>query len=202
MSAAGPVKTKLTAAKNTLVRVLSKVAGKPMIINDDATSCPAALRSILSNAPKDVPKFDLDGQSLYARLINVHDGDSQNLLILFANRVYKVHTRLIGLDTPEIRTKDLEEKKLAIRARNRVCEWAFPSLFQTDGDYTEKQITEILLKNPCIIFMRCEEDEKFGRVLVRLFKSDTDTESINDILVKEGYADVYMGDKKTRSWDH
>lgn len=148
----------------------------------------------------DVPRFDFDGQKFWVRLHSIHDGDTVGVVTEIDSKLYRMTTRLIGLDTPEIRTKDLNEKKLAIAARNRVANWALPEHFQVNGVYTEKEIKQLLAQNPVLLWMKCGETEKYGRITSELFADSSENSCINSILLKEGYGDAYEGGTKIRSW--
>lgn len=163
--------------------------------------CPSPLKEKLLACSPDVPRFDFAGQSFWVRLHSIHDGDTVCIVTEIDSKMYRMTTRLMGIDTPEIRTKDLNEKKLAIAARNRVASWALPEHFQVDGVYTEKEIKQVLAQNPVLLWMKCRETEKWGRTLAELFKDSEMTDCINYILIKEGYGDVYEGGRKARTWD-
>lgn len=59
-----------------------------------------------------------------AVITKVYDGDTLTAEIDLGFKMWakKVKLRLVGVDTPEIRTKDPDEKELAIKARDRVRE--------------------------------------------------------------------------------
>ena len=166
-------------------------------------SCPTDLRDRLANCPADVPVFNLAGQAMYARLLEIHDGDSPKLVIEVAGKLYKVMTRLVGVDTPEINSKDPKEKALAVRARNYVANWAMPDRFHEGGTYTEKDIKGALWRTAVIVYVKCGAQDKYGRLLAELYTScpsDERSESLNERLVEQGYGDSYDGGRKTRSW--
>ena len=90
--------------------------------------------------------------------------------------------RLAGIDTPESRTKDLVEKKWGLEAN----EFLKTKLQENRG--------QIIIKTE-----KPDSTEKFGRILGWLFLSES-TESINEIMINEGYAWSYMGDKKVKDF--
>lgn len=71
--------------------------------------------------------FDQDPDYIYdAKVIRVIDGDTIELLVdLGFGLHFKMKARLYGIDTPETRTKDLEEKKLGMRAKLKTRMWCF-----------------------------------------------------------------------------
>lgn len=162
--------------------------------------CPDALYSCLAACPRDVREYNLAGQQLWARVIEMHDADSLKVVIQVGGQLYKTMTRLQGIDAPEIRTKIDKEKALAVAARDRAAAWLLPERFHVGGAYTEKQLKETLWSVPVVVLLKCQEPDKYGRLLCTVHKS-ADGGSLNDLLVSEGFADAYDGGHKMRSWD-
>jgi len=120
----------------------------------------------------------------YVRKVeNVVDGDTIDVLIdlgfdiLFASRV-----RLAGIDTPESRTKDLAEKALGLEAK----------------DYLKKALKDA--KSVVIKTEKMNSSEKYGRILGWVYV-DGNTVSLNDMMINDGYAWVYLGDTKVKDFD-
>jgi micrococcal nuclease len=106
------------------------------------------------------------------KIVKVVDGDTVDALIDLGFHTY-VHKRirLYGLNTPECRTRDKEEKKRGLAAKKRVKE---------------------LLKSK-ELYVLSHGVGKFGRVLGELFDGES---NINDTLVNEGHAVKYFGGKR------
>lgn len=189
---------KIAAAKRVLSETVFKII--PSKSSSVSQHCPSDIFEKLCNLPDKVRKFDLDGSRMWVRLINAHDGDTMTVGFEFASQFYRTNVRLIGLDTPEIRSKDPNEKLLAVQARNRVLNWAAPALFEVDGMYEEKQVMEKLKQTPVVLFVECREGDKYGRPLVKVFKTSVATDSINDMLLQDNQADTYEGGTKLRTW--
>lgn len=109
------------------------------------------------------------------KLKKVVDGDTVDLYIDLGFDVhYFSRVRLAGINTPESRTRNLEEKKLGLAAKEYVEQW-----FEKNG-------------NECIIHTTKEQKGKYGRVLGSI--SDIKEESIlNNELVDIGLARLYDG---------
>jgi len=60
--------------------------------------------------------FSLRGYYV-AKCVDVYDGDTCTVIIKFKNTYYRINVRLNGIDTPEIRTKNSEEKEAALKAK-------------------------------------------------------------------------------------
>jgi micrococcal nuclease len=122
----------------------------------------------------------LENRNLHCKCIDVYDGDTVTLIIPFDNNNYKVKCRLLGVDTPEIRTKNKNEKKIGFEAR----------------DYLKSKILDK------IIWVKFGPWGKFGgRVIATLYMSENDTESINDHMIDKGYAYNYTGKNKKLDFD-
>lgn len=112
-------------------------------------------------------------------IIRVVDGDTVDVLIdLGFGITKKERVRIAGIDAPETRTKDLEEKRFGYEAKS----------------FLESYLTEDL------IIIKTEKEGKYGRILGWLYVNDLKT-SVNDLMIKEGYAWVYDGGKKTKNFD-
>ncbi len=159
-----------------------------------------ALRSRLERCPADVPKLSFAGQSFYSRLYEVYDGDTVKIIIEFTGKWYHISCRLVGIDTPEINSKHAVEKAKAVRARNRIAHWALPRRFAVDGVYTKKEVKHALAGECVIIFVKCHEQDKYGRCLVELFRDEHERRSLNQQLVDEGFACAYGGGTKVTDW--
>ena len=94
-------------------------------------------------------------------------------LILLFDILKKGRVRLYGVNTPESRTTNLEEKKMGLAAKEFTDQWL------TAANHKVK-IETIIDKN-----------EKYGRVLARVW--NTAGECLNDAIVASGLAREYFG---------
>jgi micrococcal nuclease len=110
-------------------------------------------------------------------LDRVIDGDTIDVDIDLGFNVVlsKRRVRLMGIDTPESRTRDLAEKKLGLEAKDRLIELCGEKL-------------QLLSHGT----------DKYGRVLG--VPHTINGEDICQILVDEGHAVPYFGGKKTKVW--
>ena len=105
-----------------------------------------------------------------AKLVRVVDGDTIDALIDLGFDVWvKKRIRLYGIDTPETRTRDLEEKKAGIAAEDRLIEL----MWENNNEF-------VLVSHGV---------GKYGRCLGELFIGSQ--ESVNQMLINEGHAVVY-----------
>jgi len=117
----------------------------------------------------------------------VLDGDTIDVTIDLGFDLYKKErVRIAGVDTPEKRTRDLEEKALGIDATN----WLKEKLTETiKGDDELTIRTE--LKGGV---------GKYGRLLGWLYVGD-DEFSLNEQMITEGYAWPYDGGTKQKNFE-
>ena len=117
----------------------------------------------------------------------VLDGDTIDVTIDLGFDLFKKErVRVAGVDTPEKRTRDLEEKALGIDATN----WLKKKLEDTiDGD--EELTIRTELKGGV---------GKYGRLLGWLYTGDSDV-SLNEQMIDEGYAWEYDGGTKQKNFE-
>ena len=115
------------------------------------------------------------------------DGDTIDVLIDLGFDLYKKErVRIAGVDTPEKRTRALEEKALGIDATN----WLKAKLTETiKGD--EELTIRTELKGGV---------GKYGRLLCWLYVGDS-TLSLNEQMITEGYAWSYDGGTKQKNFE-
>ena len=124
------------------------------------------------------------------RVIKVNrvvDGDTIDVTIDLGFDLYKKErVRIAGVDTPEKRTRNLEEKALGIDATNWLKEKLEGAI---DGDAD--------------LVIRTELDGgvgKYGRLLGWLYIGDGDL-SLNEEMITQGYAWPYDGGTKQKNFE-
>ena len=117
----------------------------------------------------------------------VLDGDTIDVTIDLGFDLYKKErVRVAGVDTPEKRTRDLEEKKLGLDA----TEWLKDKLEGAiDGDDELSIRTELV-----------GGVGKYGRLLGWLYIGDSNL-SLNEQMITEGYAWAYDGGAKQKNFE-
>jgi micrococcal nuclease len=109
-----------------------------------------------------------------AKCTRVVDGDTIDAQIDLGFDVHKkIRIRMVGINTPESRTRDLEEKKRGLAAKYRVKE------------LLESQENEFILHSQGV--------GKYGRCLGVIFLGES---KLQDILLEEGHAVEYFGGKR------
>ena len=117
-----------------------------------------------------------------AKLQRVVDGDTIDATIDLGFDVFvKKRIRFSGINAPESRTRDLEEKARGLAAKDRV-----KNILEENINFT----------------LHSEELGKFGRVLGKIYLDKLDGKDcltqicLNDQLIKENHAMEYWGGKR------
>ena len=117
----------------------------------------------------------------------VVDGDTIDVTIALGFDLYKKErVRIAGVDTPEKRTRDLEEKALGLDATNWMKDQLEGAI---DGD------DELTIRTELKGGMG-----KYGRLLGWLYVGDDDV-SLNEKMITEGYAWSYDGCTKQKNFE-
>lgn len=118
----------------------------------------------------------------YGKVIKVYDGDTITIATQLYNgdvspkqELCKFNVRILGIDTPELKTKNVGEKELGIIARNA--------------------LSELLLNK--VVKLENVKYDKYGRILCNVF---LDNVNISEWLVSNKLAVVYNGGTKTKKW--
>ena len=112
-----------------------------------------------------------------AEVIRIVDGDTLDAKISLGFDTYVTkRIRFYGINTPESRTRDLEEKKR--------------------GKAATARLIEILKSNNNIFILRSHGVGKYGRCLGELFVETLGETAIHTQLINEGHGVAYFGGKR------
>jgi micrococcal nuclease len=114
------------------------------------------------------------------KVVKIVDGDTVDVDIDLGFGVWlkKERIRMFGIDTPESRTRDLDEKKYGLMAKEFITK-----LLDDEGG--------IVLKT------RKDAEGKYGRILGELWRTtDFADKSINQIMIEKHHAVSYHGQSK------
>lgn len=113
-------------------------------------------------------------------VVKVIDGDTVDFVIdLGFGVMYSSRIRLAGIDAPESRTLDKEEKAMGLEAKKYLSERL-------------KSAKNIVIKTE-----KLKGSDKYGRVLGWLYL-DGETTSVNNQMVQRGHAWQYLEDGKEK----
>lgn len=143
--------------------------------------------------------FDWSGKTVPARLVSVHDSDTCRAVFDTGQGIRQIIVRIYGIDGPELNSKNPDEKRHAVRARNELLESVAPRLFSSDGEYDRAAIEQKLAETVVLVTLKLRHQDKYGRTL-----ADIETADGFDVarrLLDNGSVHAYFGKtKEAWSW--
>jgi micrococcal nuclease len=116
------------------------------------------------------------------KVLKIVDGDTIDVDIdLGFDISFTSRVRLAGIDTPESRTTNKEEKVLGLEVKDRL-------------KHLISEATTVVIRTE-----KPDSSEKYGRILGWLFLDGAE-KSVNEALIADGYAWGYMGDTKVKDF--
>lgn len=110
----------------------------------------------------------------YCKVLDVYDGDTITISFPFYGGIYKKKLRIYGVDCAEVKTKDLSEKKVGLSGK--------------------EYLSDLILRKILYIEI-CKKDDKYGRLLAKVFLGDT---TIDKIMIEKNFGYPYFGGKKKK----
>ena len=142
---------------------------------------PEELINKLKLADKSTPVFTLEGDMKLCKVVDIYDGDTIKVVFMDNNRINKWNIRMEGYDSPEMRpSRKLENrdeiKKKAIEAKN--------------------YLKSLIMNENQLVYLKCGKFDKYGRLLGYVYINEDDTESVNEMMIKNNHAYEYHGGTK------
>jgi endonuclease YncB( thermonuclease family) len=131
----------------------------------------------VKDSTDETPPFSLDGAIIYAKVVKVYDGDTIHANFILHNDINRYCLRLKGYDSPEMKTKDMDEKNYAVKSR----------------DFLRALILDK------IVILECGKMDKYGRILVDVKTYDANLKkviSVNEFMLKYHLGYPYQGKTK------
>ena len=119
--------------------------------------------------------FSFCGQRLQCKIVKCYDGDTCWAAFEHNGQLVRCSVRLLGYDSPELKSHDENEK-----------EWAKVAKEHLASMVTDKIIT-----------LEAGEFDKFGRILGNIFVGDV---HVNQQMIDSGLVQLYDGGTK-KKWD-
>lgn len=146
-------------------------------------------------------ELSLNNKFMIARVVDIYDGDTITCVINIFNNFYRFNVRLGDIDTCEMKSNNESNKKLAYKARNRLCQLITSDKINLSADEKRKDNRILLNKEVYLVKILCGEFDKYGRLLGWIFHKDYNKdivkeESYNYTLINEKLAYKYEGNTK------
>ena len=140
---------------------------------------------ILKSKTKENTEYmSMENNTYQAKIVYIYDGDTMHVVFKEFGKYFRWNCRISGVDTPELRTKNLREKEMGYKVR----------------DELRKLFMDKIVK------IKCGEFDKYGRLLIDVYvpddiRSENKTEQmLSEWLIENKYAYAYDGGTK-QSWD-
>ena len=166
---------------------------------------PQLLEKLKAATKDNVPVFSLEGLTLPAKVVGLYDADSPTIAIPVFDQLFQFKTRLLGVDTLEMRTpsyvpedKKDEYKKNAHRAKNYVLSQVAGCATEDCRQYTKKEVEELLNKSDRLVMVKIDSWDKYGRALIHMYVTGNE-KSISEQLIENKLAYAYDGGTKDKT---
>lgn len=165
----------LITSKNKILFLIKNKMGTCVVRDNYNSRHNENDKELMKCTLENTPSFSLENQEFDAKIIKVYDGDTVTVALCYNNKFYKFNCRLLGIDTPELKSKVEHEKILAENAKN----------FLVDCINDKK------------VRIETGKWDKYGRLLVVVFINNI---NINSLMVQRGFAKEYDGKTKNTEW--
>ena len=115
--------------------------------------------------------------------MDVYDGDTCKVVFPLNGEIYRWNVRLTGYDTPEMRPPRSQEN------REEEIEAAYAA-----RDFLRGKV----MNQDQLVYIKCGEFDKYGRLLGTLYLEENDEVSVNDLMIENGHGYAYDGGTKKR----
>jgi len=140
------------------------------------------LQEMLIKAPTTTPYLNLENVFTVCKVISVYDGDSCKVIMPFKNQMYKWNVRLSGYDTPEMRpSKSKPNRDDEIKAAKEAKSFL---------------ISHIMNHSEQLVYIKCHEFDKYGRLLADIYIKQHDETSVNQMMIDSKHGYPYDGGTK------
>lgn len=142
------------------------------------------LQNITSH--KDIPEYNLDGKTLKAIIPEdgVYDGDTCKVIAFIDGRLFKMKTRSLGYDSPEMKADYKKYPKDDPNAQKEQQKQI------KKAKEAKKRFIELTRG---IVTVKFEKPDKYGRHLVTIYNNN---KNINEMMVEEKHGYNYYGGTK------
>ena len=106
--------------------------------------------------------------------MKVYDGDTIKIVFPVNKEFFKFTCRLSGIDTPEMKSHDKNEKKYA--------------------QFVQKKLSGRILNQ--LVTVKCGKFDKYGRLLGTLYIKKNDLISVNQMMIDNKHGYPYHGGTK------
>ena len=141
-----------------------------------------------------VDLFSLEGNNVSAKVVQVYDGDTCDLVFNYRGEIVRYNCRLEDIDTAELGKNDAKGRDAKI-ARDFLA-WLCTGNKAEEFDdkwaaWTETELQEWLNDSNKLVYAELGGFGDFGRLLVTLKRAKNANNTFNQLLLDEEYATEY-----------
>ena len=174
-------------------------------MNQVTTQTNNSMTELESMTKQNTEFMTLKGNIYNAKIVYIYDGDTMHVVFKEFDKFYRWKCRIMGVDTPELRTKKLKETEMSYKDRDALIEKYMDKIVK------EKElgykVRDVLIEKfmDKIVKIKCDAFDKYGRLLIDVFVPNDVEENdgslmLSQWLIKNEYAYEYDGGTK-KSWD-
>jgi endonuclease YncB( thermonuclease family) len=132
---------------------------------------------LLSWSDTSIEQFSLNGRIILGKVVSVYDGDTCKVNLFVSNDLKQFTVRMMGYDSPEMRTKNTTEKQ---------C-----------GNVSKTALIKLVEGH--IVKLECLEFDKYGRLLANVFIRVANGEelNVNEFMISNHFGHSYLGGSKS-----
>ena len=157
------------------------------------TSLTMSLQQLKRITERDVARSSTSpptSMNVYAKVVTIHDGDTCDLVFYRNSRLERFKSRLLGINSPELRTGSSALKSRDFLAW--LCLGFDPGSFPRQTQpWTEAKLQDSLNRSENVVYAEFHGLGGYGRPLVTLKREPGSTKSFNQMLMDNGYASKY-----------
>lgn len=152
----------------------------------------------LAEATTSIPEFSLAGKTLQGKVVSCYDGDTFHAVLDTAFGLWRFSCRMAGYDTPEMKPPKAKadreiEKARALKSKHALLTKVSDSAPDLATTPTNIELDASVQRNRKVVQIVCKEFDKYGRLLVEVL---TETGTVNDWMIQQGYGYAYDGGTK------
>lgn len=143
-----------------------------------------------------VKLFSLDGIITFSKLVDVYDGDTCTMNILYNDDIIQMKCRMLGYDSPEMKPLKTVKDRDIIKIKANEAKNKLISFLSNNNNITQ---------NNKLLLIKAGKFDKYGRLLITVYNNSDDNveikeftfeESVNHLMIQEGFGYAYDGGKK------
>ncbi len=149
----------------------------------------------LKSANFKVKDFSLNGKNMWGKVVYVYDGDTVHIVFKINDNLVKFNCRLLGIDSSEIISKNLQNHETGIKSRNYLISKVINIPIEKET-MNKNEIKTLCSQSSKLVWIKAYHFDKYGRLLVELFDAPNSSKSFNQDMIDKKYAVKYNGGTK------